>query len=226
MTTGPANLHLRGLRRGFTFVEMSISLVVMTIIAGALAGIIGAVGITWRSSEDTQAALVSGRQASVQLYRLLRSAKYVGMACGDDQQVASGVVTPSAGSGGAILFWKEDDGDQRMQLCEIALIEHDRSASTLILHQVPKTAPNASTVYSPGDTDESSDASALKALATVRRQVIARNIRSARFVRSSPGGLPECQAVEFAMGCGAEGKPPRTEYGTAALRGSFSPKTP
>lgn len=229
----PTSTALR--RGGFTFVELAIGLAMLTLVGGALLAVILAVGSSWRAADGMQSAHISGRQSSAQLYRLLHSAVYVGVATEDGTAMAEGTLVASVGAGGAVMFWRGDaNGDGKMQLGEVALIERNVADNTLVLYEAPGTAWNASLVFEVTDIDDSADAAAFKTLNTVTGRVLARDIGQAKFVRRLTAGLDEYQAVEFvlkvkkqspdAATLASESAWERTEYGMASLRGARAPK--
>ncbi len=208
-------------------------LCIMAIIAGAVAALTGAVSTGWEASESTQAVQIGTRQIVAQLQRLLRDGKYVGLATKDGQLVKAAGSTLAAGNYNAdIMFWSSDtNGDLRMQLSEMALIEHDISSKTLRLYQIPSTATNAATVCTVSDISSTDAAIAFKALPNCAYQTIATGVTAASFAAyqvsvSASGQRP---SVEFALTFSLSGPSgavannaqtvqARLEYGTATLR--------
>src|SRR3954467_3467920 len=111
------------LRRGFTIVELSMGLLVMSIIFAALAGLAVGRGSGWKATESQDNLQVARRQTSTQMYYNVRSAKFLGYTASDDPS-SSG---PGSGKkGAAVLFWKGDkDPGKIMYAYQVALLEHD-----------------------------------------------------------------------------------------------------
>jgi Tfp pilus assembly protein PilW len=212
------------LARGFTFVEMSLGLVVTSLVAAALTALSLAALSGWRATDGRQATEASAQQSAAQIYRMLRSARYVGLATDDGTAFDNGTSSSSPGHGACVLFWRADQAatGSSMKLCEVALIEHDTPSQTLRLYQVPATAANANSIYKRADIDETKDADALKGLSTVTYQVLASNVSNATFKSCFVGSASIHQTVEFVLTY-ASGSQQTVRYGTAALRGIQDP---
>jgi hypothetical protein len=78
---------------------MLISIAIMAMIALATAGVSWAVATGWQASDSMQAAQATSRQTSQQLYNMLQTARYVGLAASDGQSVT--IKTTQSGSGGS-----------------------------------------------------------------------------------------------------------------------------
>jgi hypothetical protein len=121
-------------RRGFTFVELCLGMIVTAMIMGAVAGIMTAVGEGWSQGQSTQSIQLQANQVFARVQKILSSAKYVG-------QVTAGSVTDSTQPPGSIFFWRGDDypngstADGTMQWGEMALIQQDPTTHTLFLYK-------------------------------------------------------------------------------------------
>src|SRR5688500_6210263 len=119
---------MHGRARGFTIVELTMGMLIMTIILASLAGLAAALGTGWKVAESQDGLQASRRQTSTQMYTNVRSAKYIGVAA-DAKLDSSG---PGPRSGAAVIFWKgKNDPGTTMYAHQIGLIEHDLDTSTL-----------------------------------------------------------------------------------------------
>src|SRR5688572_10208847 len=166
-------------RAGFTVVELSMGLLVMTIIFAALSGLALAMSNGWKATEAVDSLQVARRQTSTQLYHNIRSAKFIGRATADDLD-SSG---PGPGGTGAVMiFWKGDrDPGTIMYAYQIAVIEHDLATATLRLYSLPKTAGAAMTQFKDYDVNDTDDVAEFKKIPGVTSQVIGRNVVSVTF---------------------------------------------
>ena len=117
--------------RAFTVVEMTMGLVILSIVLLAIAGIIAAVGLAWNDTEMNQSMQVQANQVYARVQHILASAKYVA-------QYSSGSLNGS--SIGSIVFWRADDyaaspNDETVQTGEMAVIAQDPTTNTLWLYE-------------------------------------------------------------------------------------------
>ncbi len=236
---GPAARPRR--RAAFTFIELSISLAVMTLVVGAVVGITCAVTEGWAAAGQTQSLQTTSFQATSQLERLLRSANYVGMAAGDSQAVIASAMStgansaapvptatvPAGSAGAAIIIWTDANNDQKMQLSELAVIEHDVANQKLLLYRVPASAPNAGTRFHTTDISYSTSVAVLKALPYMACCTLGSNISAASFCPYYTGSRADRQTIEFRLtfagdnGAAQQQTPP--QYGCVSLRAALVP---
>ncbi len=116
---------------GMTFAELVIGLTITTMISGAVAALMMSVSTGWKNSRTVEQGTTHSTQTMIRLQKVLRSAKQIG-AC----RVGSISSTPAQAA--AVLLWKGDlNGDYKVQFSELALIEH----------QISATPANAKIVY-------------------------------------------------------------------------------
>lgn len=210
-------------RRAFTFIEVMISATLITLILGALVAMTHAVSTGWRATERANAMQVTTYQCSTVLYKLLRSANYVGVATADDQTVATAtVITASPGAGAVLVAWTATDADALMQACEITLIEHDVSEHRLKLYQMAKDAPYAATRIYKSDITTTAGVGIFKALPGVSCRTIAVGVSHARFRAYYTDDAVNRQTVDYVLQFDRDGQT-RCEFGTVCLRGPTSP---
>src|SRR2546429_3157598 len=99
-------IRLRNIPRyGFTIVELTMGLLVVSIILGALAGLALAMSNGWQATQTQDNLQMARRQTSTQMYYKLRSAKYIGVATSDNANSSGGRVLGKGAAGG---FWEGD----------------------------------------------------------------------------------------------------------------------
>jgi prepilin-type N-terminal cleavage/methylation domain-containing protein len=108
-------------RRGFTFVELLMGLVITAFIMAGLAAIMSSVADAWEEGRITQSTQLQANLIDQRLQRILSSAKYV--------------VLPASGTSGSVIFWANDDliADSTVEAGELGLIEVDSSTNSLNL---------------------------------------------------------------------------------------------
>src|SRR6266581_876737 len=202
-------------RRGFTLVELSMGLLVMSIIFAAMAGLAVAMSSGWKATETQDNLQVARRQTSTAMYYNIRSAKFIGATAADNSNSSGGSVT---GQGAVVMFWKGDkDPGTTMYAYQIAVIEHDIPTSTLRLWQLPQTTNGAMTEFKNCDVDDSGDVDKFKQMSGVTCQIIGRNVGSVSFKMLPVSSTRTSQALEFQIRY-KSGEQEQLEYGTATVR--------
>jgi prepilin-type N-terminal cleavage/methylation domain-containing protein len=215
-----AAMIVRASRRGFTLVELSMGMLIMTIILAALGGLAVALTSGWKATEVQDGLQIARRQTSAQMYHNVRSAKFIGAATADKLD-SSG---PGPRRGAAVMFWKGDkDPGPVMYAYQIGVIEHDLDTSTLRLYQLPQTASGAMTPFKAMDIDDQVDVDAFKGLPGATCQIIGRNVHSVTFKLLPISSTRQTQSMEFRIQY-KSGEQEQLEYGTATLRGPQAPQ--
>ena len=65
-------------RRGFTFVELCLGLVITTLVMGAMAAFSMAMASAWKSAEKTQSLTLRGHHAILRIEKEVRNARLIG----------------------------------------------------------------------------------------------------------------------------------------------------
>ena len=223
-TTVPSSSRHRR-RHGLTVAELSIGLVITSMVMAALASTWHAVASAWAVSGGTQGA---GLTASVTVSRIeqrLRASRYV-------FQYASGSITTTPARAAAIFYWKADNwnatADGVCQLGEMALIEHDATTKRLYLYE-PIAAASMTTIQRTAagvtattfDMTDASSPTNFKQLSFVSRAVLTEAVPAVAFnmPAQTTGGRP---LIEFTL------KVARPEgtllfYGSCAQRAAARP---
>jgi type II secretory pathway pseudopilin PulG len=108
----------------FTILELSMSLLIVAIVAGGVASLLLGMSQHWKDTQDTQAVLMAATAISSRLQQELSSARQIGF-------VRPQPANPSEfAPGGGVLLWMEDGGDGfpadgRAQISELALIQQE-----------------------------------------------------------------------------------------------------
>src|SRR5690242_4745337 len=97
-----SNIFSSRRRRGFTVMELTMGMVVMAMVMGAVAGLLGAAGQGWKQAESSEATASSSAQAHLRLRRIFQQARQIGYF------QSGSLYTVSAGGEAAALIWKRD----------------------------------------------------------------------------------------------------------------------
>jgi prepilin-type N-terminal cleavage/methylation domain-containing protein len=186
-------LHPRAnLRRGFTFIELMMGIVVTAIVLAALSVFVFGVADGWTNAESAQSIFLSGNMAIDRIDRALREATSVACPAPTD-----------------CLFWHDDNGDGVMQLSEISLLEYDGSAA-IGRYDIASTNSYAGTVLSSLPTPAT-----LKNYGAIATP-LAHNISGCQFL-SVTAAAGERTSAEMILNVG-QGREKTTLYTTATLR--------
>jgi hypothetical protein len=176
-----------------TLVELSIGLIITTIVIGALSSVWFAVGETWRKSSSSQTQTLRSSQVVARLEGTFRPARYV---C----QLTTGSVTDTTAAPASAFFWRSDYWnaagdvsnaaafntlvpDNLVQVAELALVEYDAAAKRLYLYQPKDPAAMTSaertaagTVWTWTELSKSSNLIVFKSLSYVQKKVLSEGV--------------------------------------------------
>jgi hypothetical protein len=202
-----------------TLVELSIGLVVTSLVMAALGALWFAVARAWTGAALPQGAALTGNVAVARIESTIRAARHV---CRWHPGAADGGATPAA----SVFFWRADDwgaADRAVQFAELALIEHDPAARRLYLYEALPAAAmtadqrqRASIVPTWAEMSAAGTPAAFKAYDFVRRKVVTEAVTGALFNVPVPtrGARP---ALEFTLTLSRAGGDARL-YGLATMR--------
>jgi hypothetical protein len=212
-------------RTGMTYFELVLAMLVTSLVAAGAAAISTAVARGWRNSDSiTNVGIVKMRAVSY-LQKLFSESKLIGT-------WRAGSLSASS-SPAYVMLWRGDDNmDGKIQLAEIALVEHDSTNQKLLLYQAvfpttftsaQKTAAN--TTFADDCIFTSTAASDFKALTYVTSSVIAGKVSTATSIAPVSGMVlrplddvyTTRPAIEFTLAFGASSGS-SVEYGSATLR--------
>jgi hypothetical protein len=205
-------------RPGMTLVELSIGLVVTTIVMGALFALWFGVANAWNTSTSSQGVALTGNLAASRLESTFRAAKFL---CQYTVGSADGTTSPA----GSVFFWKSDawTADGAVQIAELALVEHDPVAKRLYLYEaLPTTSMSAdqqtraSLRVTWAEVVASGAPATFKGYDFVQKKVLSEAVTGAAFNCPSPkpGSRP---SLEFTLTISRPGGN-MLVYGGAALR--------
>jgi prepilin-type N-terminal cleavage/methylation domain-containing protein len=208
--------HLR--RRGFTFLELSIGMVVTAMVLAALAAFSLATASTWNSGQTTNtdgsktiaAIPVIGTLACVRLDNEFSSAYLTG-------GYYPGTLTSSSGQQASILLWKKDTTNTgTIDTSEIYLIEYDATN-----HVINKWSPSGtSTPVAYDDFKLASYITEYKK--TALKEPLARNVDGMQLYVQTPTSLTQLPLVEYRLYFSRAGRN-QTRYGAICLRSPTKP---
>lgn len=119
--------HFTRKNRGMTFVEMSIAIVILSMISLAVASFSLAVGQSWKDSESRQLVQLSSQQGRALLGKMVQSSR------------GSFYVT---NGGRTVFFWQYDgltgDADGNVNFGEMAVLEYNATLQSIIYYQPVK----------------------------------------------------------------------------------------
>jgi type II secretory pathway pseudopilin PulG len=213
----------RARARAFTLLELTIGLVVMAMVLGAVSAFSLSVSRAWENSDALQSSSLTCSQVTMRLLNELRTVQGFGA-------VIAGTATPNtsraAVAPAAVLLWKRDgtsnnnytDADGKIEYSELELIEYEPSAdkttgrslytwtaTPLIDLQMSRTVFN-----DPATIAE------FKKIATRRR--LASNLDGAKFYVLNGTSTVQRPIFEFALSFVRDQAVVTTQYGAVSLR--------
>jgi hypothetical protein len=215
-------------RRGMTFIELVLGMLVTSMIAAGAASISLAVAKGWRTTETLTSNDLVKLRATWQLQKLLEESKLVGI-------WRAGSLSAS-GTPAYVMLWKGDDNlDGKIQLAEIALVEHDSTKQKIFLYQAvfptsftPAQKTAANTTLADDCIYADTAASDFKAMTYVTASVLAGKVNDAdtkatvapvtgMVLRNLDSVDTTRPTIEFTVAYGASSGT-SVEYGSATLR--------
>ena len=197
-------------RRGFTFVELIVGMLVTAIVLCALSVFTFGVGESWQNSDSSQSVFLRQTMAVERLNHILREAQLT------ESNPTPGSLDNSTTSA-ACVFWSDANSDGTMQYSELFMLQYVPGTQKLVEWHIPATANNASTTTSsmPSET-------AFLALPNVVSTPVADHVTACQLYytpgvnSSSQSLLPSIEAIlEFQ---GSNSASPAVVSTTVALR--------
>jgi hypothetical protein len=204
---------------GFTFVELCIGLVVVSLVMGALAAFSLATAEAWQQGATTNAVGNGQNVAAIPLIGTVACARL-------DNEISSalqtggyftGNLTSPTGQQASLLLWKSDpNSDRVIDAGEVELIEYN-ATDHIIYKYVPTITSPAATGYT--TFSNSSWIATFKPTATMTP--LARNVDGMQIYVQTPNSATQLPVVEYRLYF-SRGGHAQTRYGAIALR---SPET-
>ncbi len=203
------------------------SLMILSLVGGAVAALSLAVSGEWQAGDPSQSLQLMAVQGARRIDACIRPACYFG-------SCRRGSANGSATQPAAILFWKNDNYPSlgKIQLAELAMIQHDPTTHTLMYYEAAFPAGMTSGQISIINQDISfslfNSASApddFKLLPYVTGKPICHNISGARFFVSDVGSNTQRASLDYVLTFsrsmkvnGSDYNATQVQYGTATMR--------
>ena len=110
-----ANTH--NFRRGFTFVELCLALVVTSLVSAAVGSFLLSVSACWNATEDVSSTAVRANQFSARLAGRLRDAKRIGYW--------------RSTNAASLIYWRDLNNDNAMTNSELGVIKYNAIDQTV-----------------------------------------------------------------------------------------------
>ena len=110
-----ANTH--NFRRGFTFVELCLALVVSSFVTAAVASFLLSVSACWNATEDLNSTTLRANQFSERLTGRLRDAKRIGYW--------------KSTNAASLIYWRDLNNDNAMTNSELGVIRYNSTDKTI-----------------------------------------------------------------------------------------------
>lgn len=224
------NGRVRHFRRGFTFVELLVGMIVTAVVLSAMAAFTYGVAEGWSQGESAQTVFLAGSMAADRFNHAIRSAKLI-----DPNRLVNGSsdnTTPAA----TCMYWRDDgtvllnDGtskfiagnsDGKIQFSEMAMIQFDQATKTVWEYTVQFPAAFTNAQIASVDSTQSPPlplptANVFKASSYVVAKAIAHNVSACQFYLV-PGTSAQRPMLEFVLNID-DGKASTVQYGAATIR--------
>lgn len=117
-------------RRGFTFVELMIGMVVTAVVLSALSVFTAAVAAHWETTEAGQSAFLSASLSVDRVSRIVRAAKFL------DPAAATGSLDNSTPPAACMCWARDANNDGKMQPSELGLFAYDAASASVLWYTV------------------------------------------------------------------------------------------
>ncbi len=209
-------LRRRILSGGFTLPELILGIAITAIIGSSCAAIALSVSTGWKHADSSNAEYLTKGRTSLYVQSKLRGAKTLGFVrSGSLESPGSGVAAAT------VLFWRADlNDDQKIQIKEVALLQHSVAASQLLLYEASASIEGtaANRTISAADLAVASAPEDFKANAYVSARIAGRGVVGARFDAINTDSGAQRPSVEFLLKLNLGETGVSYEYGSATLR--------
>jgi len=215
-----APLKVRTRVRGFTFVELSIGLVVVALVLTALAAVSLATAEAWKQGSTTNPVGNGQTVASVAVMSNLATTRInheiQDLLCTGGY--FSGTLTTSTGQQASLLLWRTDsNANKSVDPSEVELIQYDATQ-----HAVLKYLPGATPANCDYTTFSNNSFIATFKAAAAAPIPIARNIDGMQIFVNTPSSSTQLPVVEYRLYFKRDGHS-QVAYGSVCLRSPTYP---
>jgi len=209
--------------RAFTLMELIMGMIVTGLVMSAIAALLSAVAMGWEQNGKSQASSVYRVQTHARIQRILKGVKQLGA-------VRTGSVNGS-GPGAGVMVWKSDDnGDNKVQFSELALLVHEGAVGTadgkLSFYDVAypshwtqaqcDAADNAPPLLTQDDVYKDSSIDTFRTMAYVHKQLVASNLVGVVFTRTDGADITR-PSLDYVLKFDKDNDV-QIEYGTTSVR--------
>jgi prepilin-type N-terminal cleavage/methylation domain-containing protein len=200
------NSHRR--RRGFTFVELMVGIVVTSMVLCALSVFVFGVGENWQNSDTAQSAFLAGSMGVDRLTRLVRSAQML------DPSPTQGSLDNSTAPATCMLWTDNYEADGSIEYCEMTCLQYDQANQRVVAYSIPQTASNAAT-----QTASLMSAASFRALPNVVETPLIHDVSACQFFSIAPTSTTLRPSLEIVLQMTTgDGSSKTLIYETATLR--------
>jgi Tfp pilus assembly protein PilW len=196
-------------RRGFTFIELCLGMVMTAIISGAVASFLLSVSACWNATENLHNATIRANQFSERLAGRIRDAKRIGY-----------WKNASAG-GAAMIFWRDCDNDGVMVRTELSVVQYAPLTQTIDLYTAPVVNGDVGAEWTPAEFTDPSAIAVFSAGLTPEPMI--RNVSAADLGVANATSTDVAPTVSWTLALIDSDGVIVTRQCTAALRGPATP---
>lgn len=201
----------------FTAMELLMALSICSLVMLALSAILASVAQGWTHSENSQGYVMAESTGMMRIERVLRN-------CVSTAAHGVGSIDGS-GEAAHLVMWMEDrQPNERIELGEVAILEHDRVSRTVRLWEIPAENGWYDEAIEKSLLDDPQNVLVFKRIPGVRSRVLAVNVAAMALWVHPAIAAEQKQVIEYALvferpvrrGTGTA--PRVTQYGSATMR--------
>lgn len=193
-----------------------IGIAITGMIGAACAVISTTVATGWKASNASNTDYLTRGRTTLYLQSVLRGSKQIGICR------AGSLESPSDATAACVLVWRADlNGDEKMQLKEVALVQHSVADSRIMLYQASFATPaieaTANATLDSSYLTAVSGPEIFKANPYVSSRVAGNSVIGVRFDAVNASSATQRPSIEFLLKMSLNGTA-TYEYGSATLR--------
>lgn len=180
-------------RRAFTAMELLMALGITIIILLTLSAVMASVAQGWTFTENTQGYVLAETAGMHRIERLLRDARLTGA-------YSTGPIDDSKAPPAYMVLWAQDrQGNEKIEIGEIAVLEHDPRTNTVRVWEIPGETPLHDQTNYQSVLGDPSNIDTFKQIAQARPRTLAVNVKSMALWVHSPTADQQQPTVEYAL---------------------------